>query len=81
MPGKGTLERVTGIEPAWKAWKASALPLSYAREIWLPVTASGAELPEVQSPSAVVLHVLLGGVRLIDALRPRQCQTTRCADG
>src|SRR3712207_976325 len=25
------LERVTGIEPAWPAWKAGALPLSYAR--------------------------------------------------
>jgi translation elongation factor EF-Ts len=26
-----TLERVTGIEPAWPAWKAGALPLSYIR--------------------------------------------------
>ena len=26
------LERVTGIEPAWPAWKAGALPLSYTRE-------------------------------------------------
>ena len=25
-------ERVTGIEPAWPAWKAGALPLSYTRE-------------------------------------------------
>ena len=25
------LERVTGIEPAWPAWKAGALPLSYTR--------------------------------------------------
>ncbi len=24
-------ERATGIEPAWPAWKAGALPLSYAR--------------------------------------------------
>ena len=24
-------ERVTGIEPAWPAWKAGALPLSYTR--------------------------------------------------
>lgn len=28
------LERITGIEPAWSAWKADALPLSYIR-IWL----------------------------------------------
>ena len=27
-----SLERVTGIEPAWPAWKAGALPLSYTRE-------------------------------------------------
>lgn len=25
------LERATGIEPAYLAWEASALPLSYAR--------------------------------------------------
>jgi hypothetical protein len=27
----GAMERVTGIEPAWPAWKAGALPLSYTR--------------------------------------------------
>jgi hypothetical protein len=27
-----TMERVTGIEPAWPAWKAGALPLSYTRK-------------------------------------------------
>jgi hypothetical protein len=27
----GEVERATGIEPAWPAWKAGALPLSYAR--------------------------------------------------
>ena len=36
------MERVTGIEPAWPAWKAGALPLSYTREgcyrdpLWAP---------------------------------------------
>jgi len=29
------VERVTGIEPAWPAWKAGALPLSYTREVVL----------------------------------------------
>jgi hypothetical protein len=29
--GLGQVERVTGIEPAWPAWKAGALPLSYTR--------------------------------------------------
>src|SRR3954466_749072 len=29
--GPEGLERVTGIEPAWPAWKAGALPLSYTR--------------------------------------------------
>ena len=27
----GQLERLTGIEPAYQAWEASALPLSYSR--------------------------------------------------
>lgn len=27
------LERVAGIEPAYSAWKAAALPLSYTRVI------------------------------------------------
>lgn len=27
----GSLERATGIEPVWLAWKASALPLCDAR--------------------------------------------------
>ena len=26
------MERVAGIEPAYSAWKAAALPLSYTRE-------------------------------------------------
>jgi hypothetical protein len=26
------VERVTGIEPAWPAWKAGTLPLSYTRK-------------------------------------------------
>jgi hypothetical protein len=30
------MERVTGIEPAWPAWKAGALPLSYTR-MWCKV--------------------------------------------
>ena len=33
--GQGELERATGIEPAWKAWKASALPLSYTRMMFV----------------------------------------------
>lgn len=27
----GHVERLTGIEPAYQAWEASALPLSYSR--------------------------------------------------
>ena len=30
-------ERVTGIEPAWPAWKAGALPLSYTRDANLSI--------------------------------------------
>ncbi len=33
------VERVTGIEPAWPAWKAGALPLSYTRGV--PAQRSG----------------------------------------
>ena len=29
----GTLERVTGIEPAFSAWEADVLPLNYTREV------------------------------------------------
>jgi hypothetical protein len=29
--GAKTLERLTGIGPAYQAWEASALPLSYSR--------------------------------------------------
>ena len=32
----GAVERVTGIEPAWPAWKAGALPLSYTRVLRPP---------------------------------------------
>ena len=27
------MERVTGIEPAWSAWKAEVLPLNYTRAL------------------------------------------------
>ncbi len=32
IEGPAHAERVTGIEPAYLAWEASALPLSYTRE-------------------------------------------------
>ena len=28
---EGSLERATGIEPAWSAWEAEILPLNHAR--------------------------------------------------
>lgn len=34
------LERMTGVEPAYSAWKADALPLSYIRA-WLIILSSG----------------------------------------
>src|SRR6266852_3589616 len=33
LRAKRRLERATGIEPAWPAWKAGTLPLSYARAV------------------------------------------------
>ncbi len=41
VAGQG-LERVTGIEPAWPAWKAGALPLSYTRVRPLAFSRAGA---------------------------------------
>jgi hypothetical protein len=38
------VERAAGIEPAWPAWKAGTLPLSYARR-W---RCCGSGKPEVQ---------------------------------
>ncbi len=42
-------ERVTGIEPAWPAWKAGALPLSYTRvrprARFSPIAGSGPRMP------------------------------------
>ena len=34
MPEIEKLERVAGIEPAYSAWKAAALPLSYTRALF-----------------------------------------------
>ena len=36
-----SMERVTGIEPAWTAWKAGALPLSYTRMWCLEAKGTG----------------------------------------
>src|SRR6185437_3214654 len=41
------MERATGIEPAYRAWEASALPLSYAR------TGSGGEAGSGQQRNRV----------------------------
>ena len=35
------MERVAGIEPAWPAWKAGTLPLSYTRETSAELCAEG----------------------------------------
>ena len=43
------MERVTGIEPAWPAWKAGALPLSYTR------------MDQVAPETAITLHRSLIG--------------------
>ena len=38
--GGGSLERVTGIEPASRAWEARVLPLNYTRKKYLLCTTS-----------------------------------------
>src|SRR6476660_6228462 len=48
-------ERVTGIEPAWPAWKAGALPLSYTREVLGQPNGPG---PRGSSPTQAGLQVV-----------------------
>ena len=61
------VERLTGIEPAYLAWEASALPLSYSREGSARVVGraldrgrSGGRRSGVEHAPAVVAPVLLG---------------------
>ena len=52
------MERVAGIEPAYSAWKAAALPLCYTRDATLHIAASrrSASLkPNAGSPDALQL--------------------------
>ena len=43
------MERVTGIEPAWSAWKAGALPLSYTRELRYPSSRKDSGNPKART--------------------------------
>ena len=43
------MERVTGIEPAWSAWKAGALPLSYTREVCYLSRGKGSGNPKART--------------------------------
>ena len=58
------LERVTGIEPAFSAWKADALPLSYTREM-------------LARPNATLAHA--GPVGEGGFEPPTACPQSRCA--
>jgi hypothetical protein len=51
------VERATGIEPAWPAWKAGALPLSYARML----RGNGAAQAYLAQPSCVTRAVVEAG--------------------
>jgi hypothetical protein len=42
------MERAAGIEPAWPAWKAGTLPLSYARAQQKYTRSSGTEQADFQ---------------------------------
>ena len=44
------MERVAGIEPAYSAWKAAALPLSYTRKVGDRRTGISATGPQMASP-------------------------------
>ena len=57
----GEVERVAGIEPAWPAWKAGTLPLSYTRvtgwNLWWPgvsVNSKFLAAPAQNFPSLII---------------------------
>src|SRR5690554_7452637 len=52
----GKMERVAGIEPAYSAWKAAALPLSYTRPVG---DRSEEHTSELQSRPHLVCRLLL----------------------
>jgi hypothetical protein len=53
-------KRATGIEPAWPAWKAGTLPLSYAR---VKINCRGVvALPSAFSAGALTLAIFAVGV-------------------
>jgi len=60
------VERVTGIEPAWPAWKAGALPLSYTRRC--PTSVGNATLPGVCNRAGMGA---ISAARTMGALRQR----------
>jgi hypothetical protein len=58
----GRSERETGIEPAWLAWKARALPLSYSRgspSVTSPSGRDREEAPAIGHAFELVLAALL----------------------
>ena len=63
-------KRATGIEPAWPAWKAGTLPLSYARaEFKLPLHASAAKFffdNSAMGGQALPLAIWFDAFKLID---------------
>src|SRR5699024_5916818 len=73
-----TVERATGIEPAPSAWKAEALPLSYARVLIAAFTSCHASRGELQAGRAIRTPPL----RLPDPTPPqgrRRCAGPRAA--
>ena len=52
--GALVVERVTGIEPAWPAWKAGALPLSYTRELLYLSRGKGSGNPKAHTGRSVL---------------------------
>src|SRR5881409_3847089 len=57
-PAANENKRATGIEPAWPAWKAGTLPLSYARVLRLEICLSRAQCQDVFDAETSALHLL-----------------------
>ena len=89
------MERVAGIEPAYSAWKAAALPLSYTRGVMIRVTEWWRELDlnqrrlsqRIYSPSPLTtrasLHFSVGikrpSIRTEAVCLPEQGAPSICA--
>ena len=61
-----SMERVTGIEPASEAWKASVLPLNHTRVLALQMRGRYCSASTAPTRGGIWNHILLGASRCVD---------------